>query len=229
MKILDCESIESTYESLETILGVKKSGICQLFDSIKVYEEMRESNSDFLLSRIQEKTNCKTHFDKTCWFHATRTWQDNEYDEGLLPSDQAAPKIADFLCKLVNKPLNIQVHKDKMHEEGLGPLGFLIREIAFVRNTSFTDFFKSPEIVVDNDLEELYKANTVKCIIKFVDQQTTREASSKALLYAYHKHCGRPLDDPLDSLTHPFNGKGTPVPKENICRIEFIENPLKFS
>lgn len=224
MKILDCESIESTYKSLETILGVKKSGICQLFDSIKVYEEMRESNSDFLLSRIQEKTNCKTHFDKTCWFHATRTWQDNEYDEGLLPSYQAAPKIADFLCKLA-----IQVHKDKINKENFGPFGFLIREIAFVRNISFTDFFQSPEIVVDNDLEELYKANTVKCIVKFVDQQTPREALSTALLYAYHKHCGRPLDDPLDSLTHPFNGKGTPVPKENICRIEFIENPLRFS
>ena len=60
MKVLDCESAESTYRSLETILGLKKCDLSQLFELIKVYDAMRPSYGDFLLSSILAKTDCDT-------------------------------------------------------------------------------------------------------------------------------------------------------------------------
>ena len=158
MKILDCESIESTYKSLEMILGTTKSDICQLFDSVEVYKEMRESFCGFLLSYIQEETDCKTNFDKACFFHATRTWPDNTYEDGLLPTKQAEGKICNFLSELVNGQTTITLGGNAMIRQNKynygGPLGFLIREFAFVRDSMYVNYFDSPEIVEDIGLKE---------------------------------------------------------------------------
>lgn len=255
VKVLDCESIESTYKSLEDILGVKEFDLCQLFDSIAIYEQMHESTCNFLFSYIRDKTHCKPHFDKACWFHATRTWPENTYDDGLLPLNQAIDKIWDFLFELAKEQITAQEWRDfrnfmdsgsgnnyaylyrmKLNNAKIhgGPVAFLVKQIAFVRNSSYVNYFDCPEIVEDicnncskTNLMKLYQSNTVRCIVKFVDQWapttkawTPEKALSTALLYVYHDHHGLELDYGGE-LTYTFDGKGTPVPKDRILKVEF--------
>jgi hypothetical protein len=227
---LDCESIESTYASLETILGVKENALRLLFDSIKVYGEKdcRPSYSDFLLSFIQEKKGCNTCFEQTCWFHATRTWPDNNYDEGILPTKDAIPKILKWLNRDTSQSirqcnLTDDMVVNKCHNGG--PYGFLIKDFAWVENDTYVQYFKCPEIVKDLGLEKIYTEKTVPRIVKFVNQHTPIEALSMALLYVYHNHCNLKIDY-KGELAYSFDGKNIPVLKENICwplRGEFSE------
>lgn len=227
MKTLDCESIESTYKSLETILGVKESELCQLFDEAEVYGERRQwphlSELDFLLSYIQSKVaHCETDFDKTCFFHATRTWPNNKFEDGLLPLNQAAEKICDFLFELVKEQVTVQQwakfrnsvispnsnsydnyaekhRKPKIHG---GPVAFLIKEIALLANSDGTDYLASSEFIEDiskywvfeSDLVELFRENTVPFIIKFDGHVSQIGALKTAIMYAYHRHRGLKLD-----------------------------------
>jgi hypothetical protein len=115
-KILDCESIESTYKSLEAILGVKRDKLQQVFDSLDIYNAFYEekkynyfsSPDDLLLSYVKERTCCKTEFDEICGFHCTRTLHGNTFSEGLLPLSQSIGKIWDYLFMLVGNQLTIQ-------------------------------------------------------------------------------------------------------------------------
>lgn len=257
MKILDCESIESTYKSLEDILGVKKSDLCQLFDSVEVYGEGRQqpelSELDFLLSYIQSTMDCGTDFDKTCWFHATRTWPENTYDDGLLPLNQAIDKIWDFLFELAKDQITAQEWRDfrnsmdsgsgnynaylyrmKLNNAKIhgGPVAFLVKQIAFVRNSRYVDYFACPEIVKDicnncskTNLMKLYQSNTVRCIVKFIDHTAQIGALKTAPIYVYHYYRGLELDFG-DYCAYSFDGKGIPVPKENILSIEFLPNNI---
>ncbi len=229
--MLDCESIESTYKSLEDILGVKKSDLCQLFDSVEVYGKTRERYCESLFSYIQRKTDCKAHFDKTCWFHATCTWSGNTYEDGLLPTRQALNKIWDFQSALVKGQTTIperikssnpggDVHLYELKCHNGGPFGFLLRELAFVCDSTYVNYFDSPEIVEDIGLNELYHANTVPCIVKFRDQQTSTEQMCIALLYAYHDHHDIGLTYGGE-LAHSFDGENKTVPKDRILKVEF--------
>lgn len=118
MKILDCESIESTYKSLEAILGVKRNELQQMFDSLdldKAWEEnyrLFKSRDDLLLSYVKGKTCCKTEFDAICGFHCTRTPPSNTFADGLLPLNQSIDKIWDYLFILVEKQLTTQQWAD---------------------------------------------------------------------------------------------------------------------
>ena len=230
MKELDCESIESTYKSLEAILGIKKSDLCQLFDSVEVYGKTRERYCESLFTYIQRKTDCQAHFDKTCWFHATRTWPDNTYEDGLLPTKQALNKISDFCSELVKRQTTIPERIKSSNPGGDaclhelkccngGPFGFLIREFAFVPDSMYVNYFDSPEIVEDIGLKELYHTKTVPCIVKFHDQRTSTEKLSIALLYAYHDHSDIGLTYGGE-LAHSFDGENKPVPKDRI-KVEF--------
>ncbi len=115
-KILDCESIESTYKSLEAILGVKRDKLQQVFDSLDIYKAFWEekkcysftSPDDLLLSHVKARTCCKTEFDAICGFHCTRTLPSNTFTDGLLPLHQSIDKIWNYLFTLVEKQLTTQ-------------------------------------------------------------------------------------------------------------------------
>ena len=47
MKTLDCESIESTYQSLEAILGIKEVELKRIFGSIDVYAAFEKDPESF--------------------------------------------------------------------------------------------------------------------------------------------------------------------------------------
>ena len=231
MKILDCESIETAYKSLEAILGLAKYELCQLFDSVKVYgrEDVCETYWDFLLSYIREKTGCKTDFDKACFFQAGCTWEGNKYEDGLLPTSQAIKKIFKFLSIVDNSHFECNTEVQNKFING-GPFGNLIKDIAFVSDSGYFNYFDSPEIIVDAKLKKDYKAKTLPCIVKFTDQWTSTTETwepttvlGKALLYTYCDHHDLKLAPEAD-LACGFDGRNVTVPYSNIDNVYFYKD-----
>lgn len=110
MKILDCESAESTYSSLETITGVSIANIKDFLKSLD--PNISEKNSspyinDGLLNEFKLRFDISFNYDCVCWFHLTRTYKGNKFNEGLLSANEAADQIWDFLFTLI---------KDKVSE-----------------------------------------------------------------------------------------------------------------
>lgn len=253
MKVLDCESIESTYKSLEAILGVKKSRLCQLFDSINVYEEMHESTSDFLFSYIRDETDCKADFDKTCWFHCTRTLKSNSFKEGILPLKEVIPKIWDFLFDLSEGQLTRKQWADlkrfidysQYHYANLyrmkwadvklhgGPHALLIREdaIGAAKSSTYWNYFEIPEIV-----DDICYCCVDKCGIDLTHKFITSTVPCIVKFIDYKANIGalrtamiyaylkhRNLDLLPDSNLC-FSAEGVPVPKEKILNVEFLSD-----
>jgi hypothetical protein len=257
MKILDCESIKSTYASLETILGVRDSDLHGLFESLDVRCEQadyEENPPAFLLSYVQQRTCCKTEYDATCWFHVTRVQRNNTFEDGILPLGKIVPRIWGFLFELTYGQLtpeqwtglqtsiwssnfdSADLYRTKLLSPEIhgGPYAFLIRDIAFVRKSYYVDYLAIPEIVEDIclycehvfkvNLKQRYINNTTPSIIKFLDQKAKAQTLGTALLYAYEKRCDLELSD---WCTHSFSGKGRPISKDRILKVEFLDESKK--
>jgi hypothetical protein len=76
--ILDCESIDSIYGSLEAIAGAKRSAIESFLDSVDL-DALYNSDSpppcpvnDYLLDAFRKNFHSSLSYDASCWFHLTR-------------------------------------------------------------------------------------------------------------------------------------------------------------
>lgn len=248
MKTLDCESLSSTYKSLEFILGLTKHELQQIFDSTDIPERV----SDFadpakeLFFYIERQTHSQSKFDATCWFHCTRTWHDNHFKDGLLPLSQVIDRIWDFLRTLAGSEVADNQWKDLrqsirssnneaayryrekfshiIHE---GPHAILIRETAdLIRNdNTYVDYFKTPEIVEDMcsycgfRLQDKFTAKTVPCVVKFIGHSPDINALHTAVMYAYRKYRRLAL---LPACNYCYTARGTAVPPEYILKVEHI-------
>lgn len=258
LKILDCQSIESTYQSLEDILGIKESHLHKLFDSVDIYDSSWSYIEPVrrLFSYVRRETHCKVDFDASCFFHCTRTRSSNTFDEGLLPLDQMIDKIWDFLFDLTEGQVISQqwadfrhsmqsnnshwadLYRMKLADASLhgGPHAFLIREttIKGIKDKHYVNYFRIPEIVEDIcyccpyniNLRHKFIANTVPCIVKFIDYTDSKTALRTAMIYAYHKY--RNLELSL-ACNGGFSGKGVQVPKDVILKVEFLPEGIKSS
>lgn len=175
MKVLDCESIDITYTSLENILEIKRSRLESLFDDLDLDSFYRENPhypiwaDDHLFSEVTKICDPTRPYDQTCWFHLTRTIEKNDFKDGILPLNRQIDSIWDFLYSLVEgkfsrrkwnefrKNLLVgQSHDaflykmktgDSMH---WGPFAILVRDIAFrAEEVSNHDYLRAPEIVED--------------------------------------------------------------------------------
>jgi len=245
MKTLDCESIESTYKSLENILGIKESHLHKLFDSVDVDDSCSGIEpTQRLFSYVVRETHCQVDFEATCWFHCTRTWPSNTFDEGLLPLDQVIDKIWDFLFDLTEGQVTSEqwasfrdsmstsnshwadLYRMKCDNAKLhGPHALLIRKAA-VKDSSYWNYFEIPEIVddickcyPDKGLRDKFIARTAPCIVKFIDHTSNPNALRVAMIYAYHVHYNLDL---LPACNFCFSGEGIPVPKNRILKVKFL-------
>lgn len=175
MKILDCESADSTYKSLERILEVKKEQLDNFFKGFGFYSCLDGCSQfdNFVFDKFMESTggDIRTKsFGQTCWFHLTRTYPENNFKEGILPLGEVVDQLWDFLFRLggnITKKewLNFRKyietecrhnsadhyrHKVGSARTGWGPFGILVKEIAFcAKDLHNSDQLKIPEIVED--------------------------------------------------------------------------------
>lgn len=250
MRILDCETIDTTYDSLEAILGLSRERLNGLFglidpDAIEVrHPEGYPAQQRHLFSFVKEETGCRTTFDATCWFHCTRTWG-HTFEEGLLPHSLIQEKIWEFLYRLIEDGQTRkrwgQVKENALHS-GLysdrlrggssedGPFGLLVRESAIVvcKSSVYVDYFDLPELV-DNICRGV--------VLQDVDLAKEYMSHTKPTIVKFRSNCHRPDElrvalfyayrrhyalDVGMSCTWCYNGNGHIVPKERILKVEVL-------
>jgi len=186
--ILDCESVETTYNSLERILGVTRQSMEKVFQDFDIdrYYTLNPNSYDrpneLLLSKVLSSDQLDIEFDCVCWFHLTRTVQTNKFEEGILPLNKAINLIWDFLYALVDQELDLnEWNKLKLDymaspplnsafskligEPTYGPYAVLVREGAFRwRELSNHDYLGVPEAVEDFSypFEKRYKIDLLR-------------------------------------------------------------------
>lgn len=187
MIILDCETYESTIESLVNIYNISKDEIEDFFGSFDLDFHFDENKSfeypDRELRLEFEKTYNVKHKDinNICWFHLTRTLITENFKEGILPLSQVLEKIWDIF---------FTIFKDTEHYENLldmkssgvndfqfnlkvesnihsGPYAMLIRDVAFcAEEVQNHDYLSIPEIFEDicNGYKSVYGVNIQKML-----------------------------------------------------------------
>jgi len=252
MIVLDCESTDSVYASLEAIAGAKRDAIESFLKSIDIESlyggssPPRDAGNDFLLDAFRRKFRTDLSYEKTCWFHLTRTMESTTFDQGILPLGDCLDSIfaclhrlfqdvvsaeqwTDFKKQCPQKASNsAQDYKRKTENRfHWGPYAILVRDHAFKpEEVTNHDYLSRPEIIEDicNCFEEIYHINvlniflkkTKPCIVKFVDYHHNAKYVRAALWHLYHQQqtCSSYCND-------CFDGKGAPVPRDRILRVEF--------
>ena len=172
MKILDCETINSIYTSLEVITGVSAKEIKVFLTNLEI-KNSNVDKSNFILEEFKIQYNPPLEYDLVYWFHLTRTFDPNEFKDGILPLGEAIDKIWDSLFTLVdgkitldewlnyrnnleNGNLGIDIESnqgfqyrtkiiDKFH---WGPYGFLIKDHVLRDTHTSNHYFNHPEIIL---------------------------------------------------------------------------------
>jgi hypothetical protein len=251
MKILDCETTDSTYESLENILGVKRGILERIFGTLDVEEFYREHRhyahppEDLMYSEVRKVSTLSGTYDRTCWFHITRTIPSSTFEQGILPLGQCIDGIWAFLQALAKRAVSAEewaAFKEDMgdhHGAGLyamkvsdkmhwGPYALLSRDHAFKSSEIGNhDYFGAPEIVKDiclcfsekfgYDLLGTFMRKTKPCVVKFV-AGPRGGCVSAAVYHLYNVYRGNSCSIQCNTC---FDGDGVTIPREDILKVEF--------
>jgi hypothetical protein len=248
MIILDCESTDSIYESLEAIAGAKRDAIESFLKSTDLNRAPRYyPPNDFLLHGFKQTFRSGLFYDATCWFHLTRVDDAATFDGGILPLGPQLDSIFNSLYRLLDGVVSKQQWDDfrqeirrrgshiyKMKTENRfhwGPYAILIRDVAFKpKEVGNHDYFLGPEIIEDicYCFEEIYRVDvlgvflnkTKPCIVKFIDAGTRTDYVRTAL---WHLHKIAWQEKCTDYCNNCFDGKGVPVRKDQILSVELPE------
>lgn len=251
MKVLDCENIDSTYESLEQILGTTRAQLESVFESVDV-ERFYSDNphhpdppEHLVLSEVRKVTTLPGRYDRTCWFHLTRTTATNNFEHGILPLDQCKDVIWDFLYSLARKRVSAEEWGEFRRDMGAshyaylygmkvsnslhwGPYALLTRDHAFKsKEIGNHDYLGGPEIVEDIcfcftekhgfDLLAAFLKRTKPCIVKFFDGP--RDGCVETAVYHLYKaHRAHQCSMQCNTC---YDGEGVPVSPERIMKVEF--------
>lgn len=175
MSTLDCENITTLYNSLEEITGVKKTDFDTFLYSFDI-NDFYFKNPHFLYPQdvflfvLKNKFRAKINHDNTCWFHATRAKQNQDFHQGLLPLNKTIDSIWNDLYILLQDKItenqwiifrkslenNYNNHHASLYRGKIndschwGPYGFLAKDlICFDNNFSAWHYFGGSEIVID--------------------------------------------------------------------------------
>jgi hypothetical protein len=248
MAELDCESPESVLCSLATIYGTDERQLSNFFASLDLEEHFRRTTpelpADRELQRLLETAigPQRIAISRTYWFHLTRVPSGTLFGEGILPLNEALPKVWAMLddilagthhqaqirqlrqARVPNSHFNLKV-PDRAH---WGPYAMLVREIAFCADSvSHHDYLKLPEIVEDicngyaqrfgEDIQSTGEQALAPTIVKFwMSEPEHTYGLSSAICYAY---ASRNKEEPRGSANTCFDGNGQRVPAERIVSI----------
>lgn len=175
VKILDCETEDTAYTSLENITGISKQKFIDFFncfDMDKYYDEVdyNGTGDQLLFEKLLEMTKGKDlSYDGTMWFHLSRTTKSEVFYQGILPLGQVINSLWYFLFTLqegilTKKQWNLFRESLTNSDEDYaflysmkisdsfhwGPYAMLIREIAFAaKDAGNHDYLDVPEIIED--------------------------------------------------------------------------------
>jgi hypothetical protein len=254
--ILDCETVDSTYASLERILGLHRRELDEFFEKADI-EVLSECSFDgdgdpsrVLLSELQKQMGAGGDYQQTCWFHLTRSVPDTTFEEGILPLPQCRDRIWETLYLFAATRVSraawdaFRTNMGTSHYADLyslkmegaihwGPLGMLVKDHAFI-----------PEDVGNHDY--LRGSETVEDICWCFKKQFGYDllnAYRRATLPVIVKFTGPAQDDCLPSaLYHLYNryhsrgcsllcstnydSEGVPISRDRIVAVEFVPSGI---
>lgn len=248
MKILDCESIDSTYASIEEIFRIGRPLLEEILGNLDLDRACRRAEgrpgSKILLDAVMKHARAAgPTFDRTCWFHVTRSRPGNSFRRGLLPLRDALPFVWGFLLMLLPEdfpvenwyefatdPPSASYHARMNNPGSHGPFASLPRDACLSHGQAgIHDSPDAPEIVEEIcsafraefgvDLLRSYRENTRPCIVTFVDSGTGPEYLGAALHFLYRHLRGEP---PPGDCRVDFNARGVAIPPESIRKVEIF-------
>lgn len=258
MKILDCENIESINSSLNGIMDISESEIKEFllnFNMDQYYDTHPDypgTGDELLIYLFEGKYRKDYKIDVTYWFHLTRTFESNRFEEGILPTGESINLIWDFLFSLVGHKLtkkewnkfreNLEKDTKSFSAEQYrlridktihgGPFAILNKALAFIPNeVGNHDYLKTPEIVqcICSYFEEVYKYNLLRLYTEntkpcIVKFKFNGGESKYIGNILFYLYCIYHNEKLSAYCSNCFDGKGIRIPHENILNIKFIDS-----
>lgn len=248
MRVLDCESIDSTYKSIEVITGLKTTEVIEFLTNYCPRKYSIPGDRSILREFMKLSGKQKIEMDAVCWFHLTRTYKGNLFLEGILPLGDVIEELWEFLFSLMDgfsrdkwDGLKKTIRNKEGHDAFLynmktsdsihwGPYAILIRDAAFrYEEIGNHNYLGIPEIVEDicrcfdqfYQLENRFLRATSPCVVKFISYETKEYYLGIALYYLYKVLHGEALS--LNSNTC-FDGGNKKIPNSKILDIQFLQD-----
>lgn len=252
MFTLDCSDRSQALMSLSRGFGCTVEQLAEVLLSLdleQIYETDRSimiDSNQYLREYVCSKLGEPCSFTSAYWFHGTRTFPDNAFQDGLLSLKGSESPVMDMLIAQAPNAVvreNLQAWNfhggvpdslfqlrtmDKMH---WGPYGHLVRETHFhARSLWLHDYVHLPELVEDvcnayekrfgQDLTGHYLQALKPCIVWFrAGIEYVEGALEAALSYAYTSVRGLP---PEGGAVTSIDRNGIPVSSVAIVRVEYL-------
>lgn len=251
--ILDCTSLATTLASLGSLLQLSDTTLRQrLADTRLEWSHPTVSPEDQLVRAFGYGSEVDLPAPSVIrWFHATRAALGSTYEEGLLPTTEALPRLWTTLGTITSKWQSAEewtaFRESFERGEGQfasqfqlksqlvgwdGPFAFLVRDAAVGNAGDHKDFTKLCETLEDicaeyevrtgHLLRAAYQAVTRPCLVVFISPGDSRQHCVRAALnYAHRALHGERQG--LDCNAN-YTGKGKAVPSACIERIEWLDS-----
>ncbi|MBC8041353.1 MAG: hypothetical protein H7Y06_12480 [Opitutaceae bacterium] len=236
--------------NISDITGVPRDEIGRFVDGLKFKNSGGNPHMDYW-RQFQAEFGVEPEISGTVYFHGCRCPRFTKFDQGLLPNHQAIDLIWLQLWQIVGDRIgttNVEEMKARfLGEPGRwrgdyhdrlsrsirerGPWGKLVRPEWFMDRTN-SDYYlgNAPEIVSiilnhfspDGVLHEIYRDETVPCIIHFKTTRKDALSLGHGLLYLRDKrHCRY-----WAQYTHHYGLDsmcGVAIPPEDILEVEYLD------
>lgn len=179
MIVLDCETQDSTLNSLSSIYGIQAyliKGFLQTFDLIEHYEAKYPPHYVDKELRFVFESSLNLYpatIDRVFWFHLTRVLPSADFSKGILPLSVTLDVVwetvtdvfrgsrhEDNLLEMLQNGVKNFHYNAKAHQQThAGPYAMLIRDFAFCsEEVNYHDYLWLPEIMEDicNGYEATY-------------------------------------------------------------------------
>lgn len=246
---LDCSSFETAKQCLARLLGRTERDLTDSLVTCAADDESYDLWQDELARVVGfSGRDALPDADEIVWFHASRAPFGSTFSEGLLPTNQALPKLWGILAEIARKWITEREweafresfpvadrkfavrHRSKLQVPGWeGPSAFLVRDAAIGLHCGHKSFTSIPEVVEDicGDFEQVFKlplhAEFVKasapCLVVFSAPGPWCGAVGAALLYVHRVL--RKVPQSIDSNMN-FSGSGHAVAPQRIIRVEWL-------
>ena len=255
--ILDCSSFYTALESLGNLLGMSRDEFrLRLLQMDLNWEGGRMAPEDQLVrlfgyedqSDLPAPTGVR-------WFHATRVPESTTFEEGILPTLAALPRLWESLkvvasqwsspteweeyrrtFERADRFFSQQFRRKLVAPEWEGPFAFLVRDAAIGRSGDHKDFTQICETLEDicadyedvtgRSLRREYREATRPCLVVFTTPGTRYGAVRAALNYAH-----RTVHGVGHSVACNVNytGMGRAVPRARIDHVEWLPSRSSVS
>jgi len=239
--------VNTAAQSLCGLLGLSRADLDSKVANIEVdWNHSDTSPEDQVLIQLGIDPSTPPAPSAVRWFHATRALPGTTFEEGLLPTGAALPKMWEALgtCagrwlseaawieyqqsfSRANRRFALQFRRKHMAPGWEGPFGFLVKDAALQKHNSHKDFTRLCETMEDicadfeevhgHPLRQAYEELSRRCLVVFTWPGARHGTVRAAANYVFRSLRG--IECGLHCNTN-FSGEGRPVP---FSLIDFVE------